>query len=63
MESSSRGRSWELTEEDNNQFNGNPDAVEDVVLPLEVLEANGVDVLVEDQCDLDAQVHQPGRAS
>lgn len=46
------------TEEDNDQLNGYPDAVEDVVFPAEVLETDGVDILVEDQCDLDTQVHQ-----
>lgn len=51
--------SRELTEEDNDQLNREPDAVENVVFPSEVLETDRVDVLVENQGDLDTQVHQP----
>jgi len=47
-----------LTEVDDNQLNSDPDTVEDIVLPANVVKTDGVDVLVEDQSDLDEQVHQ-----
>lgn len=47
-----------LTEVDNDQLNTNPDTVENVVFPAKVVKTNGVDLLVENQSDLNKQVHQ-----
>ena len=41
----------DVKEIDDGEFNSEPDAVEDVVLPGEVIEGNWIDVLVEEDCD------------
>ena len=35
---------------DDNEFDGEPDAVDDVVLPADVADGDGVNVLVEEDC-------------
>jgi len=39
---------FDVEEVDDGEFDGEPDAVEDVVFPAEVVEGDGVDVLVEE---------------
>lgn len=42
---------------DDEELEAEPAAVDDVVLPLDGTESDGVDVLVEDEGDVDGQVH------
>jgi hypothetical protein len=42
---------------DDEELEGEPAAVDDVVLPLDGLEGNGVDVVVEEESEIDAQEH------
>lgn len=46
-----------VEEVDDGQLNGKPDTVEDVVFPVEGVEGNWVDVLVEEQSDVDHEEH------
>jgi hypothetical protein len=41
----------DVEEVDSGQLDGEPYAVEDVVFPSEVVECDGIDVLVEEDCE------------
>lgn len=43
---------------DDEEFETEPDAVDDVVSPLDAAQSDGVDVLVEEESKVDAQEHQ-----
>lgn len=47
----------DVEEVDNDEFHSEPDAVDDVVLPADVVEGNGVDVGVEEQSEVNASEH------
>lgn len=49
--------SLDIEEPDNGKLNTEPCAVEDVVLPSKMLQGDGVDVLVEEQREVNAEEH------